>query len=107
MSNRGSTKLIDGSLSDTQTYTEVKPEYSTYAMWLKHSSTASRLSEDGSAENINSIGSPLISRNHKIIQHRDSPHLHSPRLNRSNSIRYIFLSFLNNFFAFWYNLEHF
>lgn len=88
MSNRGSTKLIDGSLSDTQTYTEVKPEYSTYAMWLKHSNTASRL--DGSTENVNSIGSPIISRNHKIIQHRDSPQFHSPRLNRSNSIRYIF-----------------
>ncbi|XP_055588729.1 protein sickie-like [Uranotaenia lowii] len=46
MSSRGSAKLNDGSLSDTQTYAEVKPDYGSYAMWLRHSSTASsRLSE--------------------------------------------------------------
>ncbi|XP_053692535.1 protein sickie-like [Sabethes cyaneus] len=57
MSTRGSTKLNDGSLSDTQTYAEVKPDYSSYAMWLRHSSTASsRLSEGDSLESF-SLGS--------------------------------------------------
>lgn len=67
--------MIDGSLSDTQTYAEVKPEYSTYAMWLKHSNTAgSRLSEGDSLENIQigvgggiggaSGGSPGLSTRH-------------------------------------------
>ncbi|XP_055847329.1 protein sickie isoform X8 [Episyrphus balteatus] len=90
ISNRTSGKMIDGSLSDTQTYAEVKPEYSTYAMWLKHSNTAgSRLSEGDSLESLQ-IGSPNMNRhNHKII-HRggnESPYIQSPRLNRSNSIR--------------------
>lgn len=105
ISNRGAGKLIDGSLSDTQTYAEVKPEYSTYAMWLKHSNTAgSRLSEGDSLENLQ-IGSPGMTRHgHKMI-HRsgaisnsvggansgpggsESPFVQSPRLNRSNSIR--------------------
>ncbi|XP_067621415.1 protein sickie isoform X7 [Eurosta solidaginis] len=64
-------KMIDGSLSDTQTYAEVRPEYSTYAMWLKHSNTAgSRLSEGESLENMQ-IGSPAITRHsHKMLQHR-------------------------------------
>lgn len=83
MANRGSVKLTDGSLSDTQTYAEVKTDYSSYAMWLKHSNTAtSRLSEGDSMESLG-IGSP---RAHKLMQ-RDSPYNHSPRLNRSNSIR--------------------
>ncbi|XP_058840313.1 protein sickie-like, partial [Topomyia yanbarensis] len=57
MSTRGSTKLNDGSLSDTQTYAEVKPDYGSYAMWLRHSSTASsRLSEGESLESF-SLGS--------------------------------------------------
>ncbi|XP_036321700.1 protein sickie isoform X2 [Rhagoletis pomonella] len=66
-------KLIDGSLSDTQTYAEVKPEYSTYAMWLKHSNTAgSRLSEGDSLENMQ-IGSPAMTRHsHKMLQHRNA-----------------------------------
>ncbi|TMW54408.1 hypothetical protein DOY81_000511, partial [Sarcophaga bullata] len=104
-------KMLDGSLSDTQTYAEVKPEYSSYAMWLKHSNTAgSRLSEGDSLENMQ-LGSPSMSRhNHKMMQHRaaaaaavaaanaaaantnniagsESPYVQSPRLNRSNSIR--------------------
>lgn len=82
MTNRGSVKLTDGSLSDTQTYAEVKPDYSSYAMWLKHSNTAtSRLSEGDSLECISIGGSPGIPRGHKLLHH-------SPRLNRSNSIRY-------------------
>ncbi|KAM7351136.1 sickie isoform 4-T4 [Cochliomyia hominivorax] len=109
LSNRPG-KMLDGSLSDTQTYAEVKPEYSSYAMWLKHSNTAgSRLSEGDSMENMQ-IGSPSMSRhNHKMMQHRaaaaaavaaanaaanpnnmtgtESPYVQSPRLNRSNSIR--------------------
>ncbi|XP_037959838.1 protein sickie isoform X2 [Teleopsis dalmanni] len=112
LSNRPA-KMIDGSLSDTQTYAEVKPEYSTYAMWLKHSNTAgSRLSEGDSLENMQ-IGSPAMARHsHKMLQHRnaaaaavavanaavanaqggavagtESPYVQSPRLNRSNSIR--------------------
>lgn len=84
ISNRGSVKLTDGSLSDTQAYAEVKTDYSSYAMWLKHSNTASsRLSEGDSLESLG-IGSP---RGHKMI-HRESPYSNSPRLNRSNSIRY-------------------
>lgn len=96
ISNRNSGgKILDGSLSDTQTYAEVKPEYSSYAMWLKHSNTAgSRLSEGDSLESLQ-IGSPGMTRHggHKLL-HRgsttgDSPssYIQSPRLNRSNSIR--------------------
>jgi hypothetical protein len=80
MANRGP-KFNDGSLSDTQTYAEVSN--SSYALWQ----AAGRLSEGDSVDNMNSIGSSIVPRNHKIIQHRDSPHTHSPRLNRSNSIR--------------------
>uniref|UniRef100_A0A1I8QBP7 AAA+ ATPase domain-containing protein n=1 Tax=Stomoxys calcitrans TaxID=35570 RepID=A0A1I8QBP7_STOCA len=108
LSNRPG-KMLDGSLSDTQTYAEVKPEYSSYAMWLKHSNTAgSRLSEGDSLENMQ-ITSPSMSRhNHKMMQHRasaaaaaamagntggmtgtESPYVQSPRLNRSNSISYL------------------
>lgn len=111
LSNRTG-KMLDGSLSDTQTYAEVKPEYSSYAMWLKHSNTAgSRLSEGDSMENMQIGGSPSMTRhNHKMMQHRaaaaaavaaanaaaantnsmagsESPYVQSPRLNRSNSIR--------------------
>ncbi|XP_075149144.1 sickie isoform X3 [Haematobia irritans] len=104
LSNRPG-KMLDGSLSDTQTYAEVKPEYSSYAMWLKHSNTAgSRLSEGDSLENMQ-IASPSMARHsHKMMQHRattaaamggnsatmtgtESPYVQSPRLNRSNSIR--------------------
>ncbi|XP_061390895.1 protein sickie [Musca vetustissima] len=106
LSNR-SGKMLDGSLSDTQTYAEVKPEYSSYAMWLKHSNTAgSRLSDGDSLENMH-IASPSMSRhNQKLMQQRaaaaaagnatantatmagtESPYVQSPRLNRSNSIR--------------------
>ncbi|XP_037047958.1 protein sickie isoform X5 [Bradysia coprophila] len=85
ISNRGSVKLTDGSLSDTQAYAEVKTDYSSYAMWLKHSNTASsRLSEGDSLESLG-IGSP---RGHKMM-HRESPYSNSPRLNRSNSISYL------------------
>lgn len=89
--HRGSAKLNDGSVSDTQTYVDVKPEYSSYAAWLKHSQTAnSRLSECDSMENLglNTAGSGCgaIQRAQKLM-HRDSSYSHSPRLNRSNSIR--------------------
>lgn len=119
MSSRGSTKLNDGSLSDTQTYAEVKPDYGSYAMWLRHSNTASsRLSEGESLETF-SIGSgggassgggaasnssgggagsgiPGATRPSKLLHHargETQPAMHhagtthSPRLNRSNSIR--------------------
>jgi len=94
----------DGSLSDTQTYAEVKPEYSSYAMWLKHSNTAgSRLSDGESVEQLQ-IGSPAMTRHgHKMIHQRsgapgqmagqmsgnESPYVQSPRMNRSNSIRLV------------------
>ncbi|XP_055389466.1 protein sickie-like isoform X2 [Condylostylus longicornis] len=72
IANRNSNKILDGSLSDTQTYAEVKPEYSTYAMWLKHSNTtASRLSEGDSIESLQHImGSPGMQRHsaHKLMQ---------------------------------------
>lgn len=90
ISNRGSAKLTDGSLSDTQAYAEVKTDYSSYASWLKHSNTAaSRLSEGDSLESlaISSPGGMQRSGGHKLM-HRDSAYSHSPRLNRSNSIRY-------------------
>lgn len=94
MANRMSGKLIDGSLSDTQTYAEVKQDYGTYAMWLKHSNTASsRLSdgdyglEHGCNNGALSLGgSPAASRSHKILMHY-SPNASMSRLNRSNSIR--------------------
>ncbi|XP_031617413.1 protein sickie isoform X7 [Contarinia nasturtii] len=86
MANRGSLKMTDGSLSDTQTYAEVKTDYGSYAMWLKHSNTAtSRLSEGDTADNVG-INSPA--RAHKMMQ-RESSYTHSPRLNRSNSISYL------------------
>ncbi|XP_037710425.1 protein sickie isoform X2 [Drosophila subpulchrella] len=101
ISNRGGVRH-DGSLSDTQTYAEVKPEYSSYAMWLKHSNTAgSRLSDGESVEQLQ-IGSPAMTRHgHKMIHQRsgapgqmagqmsgnESPYVQSPRMNRSNSIR--------------------
>lgn len=95
----------DGSLSDTQTYAEVKPEYSSYAMWLKHSNTAgSRLSDGDAIDQLQQIGSPAMTRHgHKMLHSRstamtsatvgqtmqgnESPYVQSPRMNRSNSIR--------------------
>lgn len=86
MANRGSLKMTDGSLSDTQTYAEVKTDYGSYAMWLKHSNTAtSRLSEGDTLENVG-IPSSATARAHKMMQ-RESTYSQSPRLNRSNSIR--------------------
>lgn len=80
--------MTDGSLSDTQTYAEVKTDYGSYAMWLKHSNTAgSRLSEGDSIENV-CVGSPANQRGHKLIRTHDSPYTQSPRMNRSNSIRF-------------------
>uniref|UniRef100_A0A182F5C0 Uncharacterized protein n=1 Tax=Anopheles albimanus TaxID=7167 RepID=A0A182F5C0_ANOAL len=82
MSNRASAKLTDGSLSDTQTYAEVKPDYGSYAMWLKHSSTASsRLSEGDTLDAIAIGSSPAAAvaavtgtpgsatRPHKLLHH--------------------------------------
>lgn len=85
MANRGSLKMTDGSLSDTQTYAEVKTDYGSYAMWLKHSNTAtSRLSEGDTIDNVG-MGSPA--RAHKMMQRESTYTTQSPRLNRSNSIR--------------------
>lgn len=99
MANRGSAKLNDGSLSDTQTYAEVKPEYNTYAMWLKHNGqAANRLSEGDSLESVSIVSSPGLSRNSKLMQQsRESAAASSQqagqnaKLNRSNSIRYVSL----------------
>lgn len=94
MANRNSAKMNDGSLSDTQTYVDVKPEFNSYALWLKHSSTtASRLSEGDSLESVSIVSSPGLSRNSKLIQSRESTpnaqqQAQNARLNRSNSIRY-------------------
>lgn len=96
MANRNSAKMNDGSLSDNQTYVDVKPEFNSYALWLKHSSTtASRLSEGDSMECVSVVSSPGLSRNSKLIQSRDSTSTaqqqqqqgQNSRLNRSNSIR--------------------
>lgn len=87
MANRGPIKMTDGSLSDTQTYAEVKTDYGSYAMWLKHSNTATgRLSEGDAVDNVGLVGSPAATRAHKMLQ-RESSYTQSPRLNRSNSIR--------------------
>ncbi|KRF98350.1 uncharacterized protein Dwil_GK14928 [Drosophila willistoni] len=104
MSNRPGTRH-DGSLSDTQTYAEVKPEYSSYAMWLKHSNTAGSRLSDGDTIDQMQIGSPAMTRHgHKILHNRsgggpgpgqmpmsgnESPYVQSPRMNRSNSISYL------------------
>lgn len=98
MANRNSAKMNDGSMSDTQTYVDVKPEFSSYALWLKHSSTtASRLSEGDSMDSVSIVSSPGLSRNSKLIQSRESTPTNQPqpgqpgqnsRLNRSNSIRW-------------------
>lgn len=98
---RGGIKISDGSLSDTQTYSEVKSDYGIpYAPWLRHSNTYSasgRLSEGESMESLTSLHSAQT-HNHtspnshhrsslthnKLIMHRDAQ---GSRLNRSNSIR--------------------
>lgn len=84
----------DGSVSDTQTYVEVKPDYSSYAAWLKHSNTAtSRLSECDSMESLAMAAAAAaasgggMQHGGRKLMHRDSSYSHSPRLNRSNSIR--------------------
>ncbi|XP_026324177.1 protein sickie isoform X8 [Hyposmocoma kahamanoa] len=99
---RGGIKISDGSLSDTQTYSEVKSDYGIpYAPWLRHSNTYSasgRLSEGESLESLSSLHS--AQHNHsspnshhrsslthnKHIMHRDAQ---GSRLNRSNSISYL------------------
>ncbi|KAJ2946495.1 hypothetical protein O0L34_g12544 [Tuta absoluta] len=96
---RGGMKISDGSLSDTQTYSEVKSDYGIpYAPWLRHSNTYSasgRLSEGESMESLTSLHSaqthaPPNSHHrsslthNKLIMHRDAQ---GARLNRSNSIR--------------------
>ncbi|XP_049887169.1 protein sickie isoform X2 [Pectinophora gossypiella] len=96
---RGGMKISDGSLSDTQTYSEVKSDYGIpYAPWLRHSNTYSasgRLSEGESMESLTSLhsaaqhtSSPNSHRSslthNKLIMHRDAQ---GSRLNRSNSIR--------------------
>ncbi|CAH0405880.1 unnamed protein product [Chilo suppressalis] len=98
VAQRGGIKISDGSLSDTQTYSEVKSDYGIpYAPWLRHSNTYSasgRLSEGESMESLSSLHS--AQHNHtspnshrsslthnKLIMHREQ----GSRLNRSNSIR--------------------
>lgn len=80
--SRASSKINDGSLSDT--YSDIK-DYSSYSMWLRHSNTSSRLSDGG--ESIDSSMS-LLARNQRLIQHRNSTQSPGLKLNRSNSIRY-------------------
>jgi hypothetical protein len=101
MANRGSAKLNDGSLSDTQTYVDVKPEFS-YALWLKHNNAAAnRLSEGDSLDSVSIVSSPGLSRNSKLMQQaRDSSApsasaqqtSQTAKLNRSNSIRWGFFA---------------
>lgn len=88
MANRGSVKLNDGSLSDTQqTYSDVKPDFNSYAMWLKHnSSAANRLSEGDSLEKISIMSSPGLVRNPKLIQQQPTSQQNA-KINRSSSIR--------------------
>ncbi|GBP57422.1 Protein sickie [Eumeta japonica] len=103
---RGGLKISDGSLSDTQTYSEVKSDYGVpYAPWLRHSNTYSaasgRLSEGESLESLAAPHPAPAGRAHasppappahhrgslthnKLMHQRDA---HTSRLNRSNSIR--------------------
>jgi hypothetical protein len=81
MASRGSSKVNDGSLSDT--YSDIKNYNSAYSMWLKQSSTSNRLSDGG--ESIDSASN--MSRNSRLIQHRNSTQSPGLKLNRSNSIR--------------------
>lgn len=99
MANRGSSKLNDGSLSDTQTYSDVKPDFNSYALWLKHnSSAANRLSEGDSLEKI--MSSPGLARNPKLLQQQPTSQQNA-KINRSSSIRLIFfLNFVNEFIYF-------
>ncbi|CRK87572.1 CLUMA_CG001369, isoform A, partial [Clunio marinus] len=99
MANRNSGKMNDGSLSDTQSYSDVKPEFNTYTMWLKQTgSPANRLSEGDSLESVSIVSTSAMSRNSKLIHSRDSvpssqqqqqqqQQGQNSRLNRSNSIR--------------------
>lgn len=91
MANRMSGKIMDGSLSDTQTYAEVKHDYGPYAMWLKHSNTtASRLSEGDSMENVVQMGSSpggSLGGNKMMVGRELHFSPNNSRLNRSNSIR--------------------
>lgn len=91
MANRGSAKINDGSLSDTQTYSDMKPDFNAYAMWLKNNN---RLSEGDSLDGVSIISSPGLSRNAKLMQSRDSSATsqqhqagQNTKINRSNSIR--------------------
>jgi neuron navigator 2 len=91
MVNRGSAKINDGSLSDTQTYSDMKPDFNAYAMWLKNNN---RLSEGDSLDAVSLMSSPGLSRNAKLIQSRDSApssqqqqSAQNAKINRSNSIR--------------------
>lgn len=106
--------MFDGSLSDTQAYAEIKPDYnSSYSMWLKHgNSGGSRLSEGDVIENMQVGTHPLTAarQSHKLMQSRgnnmhtsaanvgnksaagnfssvESAYGQSPRMNRSSSIR--------------------
>ena len=49
--NRGSTKLIDGSVSDSQSNTIGKQEFCSYAMWLNNKKSNNRLSEGDPLQN--------------------------------------------------------
>ncbi|XP_028173965.1 protein sickie isoform X6 [Ostrinia furnacalis] len=100
VTQRGGIKISDGSLSDTQTYSEVKSDYGIpYAPWLRHSNTYSasgRLSEGESMESLTSLHAQAHNHtspnshhrssltHNKLIMHRDAQ---GSRLNRSNSIR--------------------
>lgn len=95
MANRSSAKMNDGSLSDTQTYSDVNQ----YAMWLKHNSAAvNRLSEGDSLDAVSIVSSPGLARNSKILQQsrESAPSAaaqqtgQNSKLNRSNSIRYVY-----------------
>lgn len=100
MANRGSAKLNDGSLSDTQTYADVKPDFNSYALWLKHnSSAANRLSEGDSLEKISIMSSPGLARNPKLIQQQPTSQQNA-KINRSSSIRFIFFIYSVNEFIF-------
>lgn len=96
-----SNKTNDGSLSDTQTYAEVKPEYGSYALWLKHNNNGA---------NRGSTGDPMVNANMSNNTNngiandktRTDPttYVQSPRLNRSNSIRLVLNIFLSYLFLF-------
>lgn len=80
-----SRNISDGSVSDS--YSDIK-DYKSYALWLRHSNTSSGLSEGCENDSLENMS--IMTRNQKLLHHRNSIQSPVHKLNRSNSIRYFF-----------------